>query len=138
MKNRQPVKDIMSTELKTVHRKQNMAEVQALMDEFHIRHLPVVEGEKVIGMVSRTDLMHVRYGAMKGREKDQRALLATIPVEEIMTETPQTIPVGSSIRDAGHLLFEKNFSALPVTNDDDKLVGIVTTKDMLGYFLEQY
>lgn len=138
MKQRESIQHIMSTDLKTVHRRQNMAEVQALMDTHHIRHLPVVEGDKVIGMLSRTDLMHVRYGAMKGREKDQTALLETLLVEEVMTETPQTIADSFSVREAGMLLFERDFSALPVTNDDNQLVGIVTTKDLMGYFLAQY
>jgi len=138
MKHRESIKNIMTTEVKTVHRRQNMAEVQKMMESYQIRHVPVVESEKVIGMISRTDLMHVRYGAMKGKEASQTALLETMPVEEVMTETPMTVPVGVSIREAGRLLHEKDFSALPVTDEDEKLVGIVTTKDMVGYLLEQY
>ncbi len=137
MKHREPVSHIMSQDVKSVHRKQNLAEVQQLMDEFKIRHVPVVDGDAVVGMLSRTDIMHARYGAIKGGEELQMNLLEQMPVEKAMTPDPQTVTPGLSIREVGGILHEKNFSALPVV-EDKKLVGMVTTKDLIGYLLEQY
>lgn len=137
MKHREPVSQIMSKAVKSVHRKQNLADVQQLMDAFNIRHIPVVDGEAVVGILSRTDIMHARYGAIKGGEELQMNLLEQMPVEKAMTPNPQTVSPGVSIREVGSILHEKNFSALPVV-EDQKLVGMVTTKDLIGYLLEQY
>ena len=137
MKHREAVSHIMSKDVKTVHRKQNLAEVQALMEEFKIRHIPVVDGEKVVGMLSRSDIMHARYGAIQGGEELQTTLLEQMPVEKAMTADPKTISAGQSVRDAGVMLHEGHFSALPVI-EDGKLAGIVTTKDLIGYLLDQY
>jgi acetoin utilization protein AcuB len=137
MKHREPVSHIMSKDVKTVHQKQNLAEVQQLMDEFKIRHIPVLDGNKVIGILSRTDIMNARYGAIKGGEELQTTLLTQMSVEKAMTPNPQTVSSGMSIREVGGIFHEKTFSALPVI-EDEKLVGIVTTKDVIGYLLEQY
>lgn len=137
MKHREAVSHIMSKEVKTVHQKQNLAEVQQLMDEFNIRHIPVVNGSAVIGILSRTDIMHARYGAIKGGEEMQTTLLEQMSVEKAMTADPMTVSSGMSIREVGGIFHEKSFSALPVV-EDEKLVGIVTTKDLIGYLLEQY
>lgn len=137
MKQRESVSHIMSVDLKTVHKKQNLADVNTLMETFKIRHVPVVDGEQVIGIISRTDLMHVKYGAMKGQEKLQEALLEQMSVEEAMTQTPTTVSSTLPIQDAGRILHEKDFSALPVV-DEGKLVGILTSTDLIGYLLAQY
>lgn len=137
MKHREPISHIMSKEVKTVHKKQNLAEVQQLMDEFKIRHIPVVEGGNVIGILSRTDIMSARYGAIKGGEALQTSLLEQMPVEKAMFANPQTVSAGMSIREAGEIFHKNTFSALPVV-EEDKLVGIVTTQDLIGYLLEQY
>ncbi len=137
MKQRESVSHIMSKDLKTVHKKQNLADVNTLMDTFKIRHVPVLDGDSVIGIISRTDLMHVKYGAMKGQEKLQEALLEQMPVEDAMTITPTTISSTLPIQDAGKILHEKDFSALPVV-DHGKLVGMLTSTDLIGYLLSQY
>lgn len=137
MKHREPVSHIMTKEVKTVHQKQNLAEVQQLMDEFKVRHIPVLDGAKVIGMLSRTDIMHARYGAIKGGEEMQTTLLEQMSVEKAMTADPKTVSAGMSIREVGGIFHENTFSALPVI-EDEKLVGIVTTQDLIGYLLEQY
>lgn len=137
MKHREPISHIMSKEVKTVHKNQNLADVQKLMDEFKIRHIPVVDGSKVIGILSRTDIMNARYGAIKGGEALQTSLLEQMPVEKAMFANPQTVSSGISIREVGGIFHKNTFSALPVV-EDDQLVGIVTTQDMIGYLLEQY
>lgn len=137
MKHREPVSHIMTKEVKTVHEKQNLAEVQQMMDEFNIRHIPVVKGDSVVGILSLTDVMRARYGEVKGGEAMQMNLLEQVSVASAMTADPQTVSAGMTIREVGGIFHENNFSSLPVL-EGDKLVGIVTTKDVIAYLLEQY
>lgn len=137
MKKREAVSHIMSKEVHTVHRKQSLQDVEELIEKYFIRHVPVVEGEKVVGILSRTDLMRIRYGALKGQEEMQKSLFQQMLVEEAMTPLPTTVTPETSIREVGEMLHEAEFSALPVV-ENNKLVGIVTTTDLIGYLLEMY
>ena len=137
MKHREPVSHIMSTELQTVHRKQNLLEVADIFEQNSIRHLPVMNGEAVIGIISRTDVMRVSYGISKVDADHYKNFLQQLEVNEVMTPSPMTVNAKTSIKEVGEILHKHRFSALPVM-DEGKLVGIVTTTDMIGYLLDQY
>ena len=66
MKKNEPIKHIMTTTPVTVHTKQNPSEVRALLAEGKFHHVPVVSGEKLVGMISSTDLMRVSFNNYMG------------------------------------------------------------------------
>jgi len=137
MKHREPIAHIMSKDVHTVHRKQNLLEVLELMEQEKICHVPVLSGEDVIGILSRTDVMRVSYGTSPEEANRHRDFLRQFEVGEVMTAEPVTVSSETAIRNVGEILHKNSFSALPVV-DEGKLVGIITTNDLLAYLLEQY
>jgi CBS domain-containing protein len=134
MKKNMPVTHIMSTDLVTVHHGDPISKVRQLFSEHHLHHLPVVSGEKLVGIISWTDLMRFSYGDTFG--EDERAVDATLDhthkIEDLMNTKLVTLDANSGIRDAARILAEEDFHALPIV-EGEKLVGMVTTRDLVKF-----
>ncbi len=139
MKRNEPVSHIMSTALHTVHDGNRLSEVRALLAEHKIHHVPVVSGKRFLGIISATDLLRLSYGdPYKQDPRMTDALLDTQQLRDAMQEDVKTIGPRASIREAAELLKTGTFHSLPVVSDEGELVGIVTTTDLLRYFVDQY
>ncbi len=137
MKQRVPVSQIMAKVLIAVPTNKKISEVNELFKEYNIRHIPVTEGTKLAGVVSKNDVTKLGYGA---GEMDQNALNAiydTYELKDVMVKKPLTVSPDTNIKDVAEILSEQSFHSLPVV-DDDEVVGIVTTTDLVKYLLEQY
>ncbi len=137
MKKRTPISQIMSKDIITVNLTQSIKEVSDLIDTEKIRHVPVVSGNKVIGMLSKTDLQKISFvNTVEGNELTT-AMYDVLSIEQVMTKMLTSVQLTDTIQDAALLLSENDFHALPVL-EGDNLVGIVTTTDLIKYLLEQY
>lgn len=137
MKQRVPVSQIMAKVLIAVPTNKKISEVNELFKEYNIRHIPVTEGTKLAGVISKNDVSKLGYGA---GEMDQNALDAiydTYELKDVMVKKPLTVSPDTNIKDVAEILSEQSFHSLPVV-DDDEVVGIVTTTDLVKYLLEQY
>ncbi|MDM1552607.1 MULTISPECIES: CBS domain-containing protein [Empedobacter] len=137
MKQRVPVSQIMAKVLIAVPTNKKISEVNELFKEYNIRHIPVTEGAKLAGVISKNDVTKLGYGA---GEMDQNALNAiydTYELKDVMVKKPLTVSPDTNIKDVAEILSEQSFHSLPVV-DDDEVVGIVTTTDLVKYLLEQY
>lgn len=139
MKKREPISNIMSTDLLTVNVTNTLFDVKVIFESKKVRHLPVVNGEKIVGMVSKTDFTRATYGVGQKdvQDKVNDALFHTLKIEDIMTPELVTVTSNSYISEVAEIFAENQFHALPVV-DDGKLKGIVTTTDIIKYLLEQY
>ncbi len=131
------VRDLMTTEVETLSPDASLADLIALMDRLHIRHVPIVEeDEVVIGLVSHRDLAR---GLASGFDdlpmSHQRELLARTTVDMIMVEDVQTIEPDTELRLAAEIMLENKFGCLLVT-EGDRLVGIITEADFVRRVLE--
>ena len=125
-----PVSMIMSTlELATVDRAQPFRDVWELLRRGRVQHVPVLDGETLVGIVSSWDLARLAMG------RDQPELLRT-PIEQVMERNLVTLGPRDTVRRAAELLSEGAFHSLPVVDEDGRLVGIVTTSDVLRCVLE--
>lgn len=138
MKRNEAITHIMTTELQTVHVGQKLSEVRALLSEGTFNHVPVVSGDKLVGMISATDMVRLSlstYGI------DQRAVDALLDsqhsVETVMSKDLQTLPTSATVRDAAQALLGAPFHSIPIV-DKEKLVGLVTSTDIIKYLLDQY
>lgn len=78
------------------------------------------------------------FGALfEGQEGADEAILDMLTIAQVMTSKPKTISSDTIIRDSAEIFVKEEFHALPVV-DNGELKGIVTTTDILRYFLEQY
>ena len=126
------VKDIMSREVETVDRNDQLAVADKRMGEQRIRHLPVLDtGGTVCAVVSQRDLFrgallrHLGYGS---RAEDK--LMKQVVVKEAISGSLCTTTPETSIAAAAQIMLENKIGCLPVV-EDGKLVGIVTEADFV-------
>ena len=139
MKRLEPVSKIMSKDLITLGLSDDLYKAEKLFKESHIRHIPVVENGHVIGMLSLSDLKRISFlDAYDANEVQiDNAIYKMLGIEQIMIKDPIIVDVNTTIKSVAEILSKKEFHALPVV-DNDILVGIVTTTDLLVYLLDQY
>ncbi|MBA4746404.1 MAG: CBS domain-containing protein [Muricauda sp.] len=137
MKNSVPVSKIMTTKLVTLTTKDDLVTAERLFKKHHIRHIPVVEGSSILGILSYTDLLRISFAdAVDEHEEFVDTIvynMFTIP--QVMVNDVMSVASDTSIKDVARFLSKKEFHALPVV-DNGKLVGIVTTTDLINYLLE--
>lgn len=98
-----------------------------------IRHIPVVENNKLIGVISERDLIGAAVNRIfRLKQKSKSALLKSVLIKDIMKRRVVTVEPDTAITDAAHLMAEKKIGCVPVVRDG-ALVGLVTTTDVLRY-----
>ncbi len=109
----------------TINPEKSIIDALKLMKKHSIRHLPVMDGDKFVGFVSEFDVREVRLLPMA----------EDIKIRDVMIKDPITISADENLEDAARLIFMHEIGALPVL-DHGKLVGIITSKDILAAFIE--
>lgn len=139
MKDNVPVSEIMTRNLVKLHLEDELSFAESLFKKHKIRHLPVVEGEHIVGMLSYNDLMRISF--VDSTDDDGETVETTVydmfSIEHVMTKKVVSISPDTSIKKVAEIFTQKDFHALPVV-ENDNLTGIVTTTDVIRYFLEQY
>jgi CBS domain-containing protein len=121
----------MTTEVVTITPETTLPEAHRLMSEKGIRRLPVMKGGQLVGIVTRGDIREAEPShATSLSIWELNYLLATLKIKRIMTRNPITISDDTTIREAALIMLENKISGLPVLNDQDKLVGIITESDI--------
>ncbi len=117
----------------------NLTKAESLFKEYKIRHIPVVSGNTIIGMLSYTDLLRVSLADSIGdfEEEIDVTVYNMFSIEQVMAKKLVTIQADANIREAVEILSKEEFRALPVL-EGNLLVGILTTTDLLKYLLKQY
>ncbi len=125
------VGDYMTKEPFTVGEDANMKEAVELLRQHHIRHLPVVQGSRLIGIVTDRDIRKASPSVLSGVDIGKyEEVLASTPISRIMTREPFTLTADTELRQAVQLMVGKKVGAVPVVNGED-LVGIFTEIDAL-------
>jgi len=139
MKKNDSVTKIMSADVAVVQEGQPLSEVRKKMVEMHIHHIPIVNGKKLVGLVSFTDLMKIN---MVINGADERSIDTIIDqqfkISDIMSSNITKIKNTETIRKASELLIKGHFHSLPVVDGDDHIVGIVTSTDLIKYLNDLY
>ncbi|MGW1255541.1 CBS domain-containing protein [Streptomyces sp. NPDC002513] len=125
-------------------------EVARLLADHGISGLPVVdEDDKVIGVISETDLVarqsealdadqprrHFGITELTPRTRRQAARSRAFTAGQLMAEPPVTVHAGETIAEAARRMAQRRVERLPVVDEEDRLVGIVTRRDLLQVFL---
>lgn len=139
MKQNVPVSTIMTTNLIKLTISDDLTKAESLFKHHKIRHIPVVHGATIIGMLSYTDLLRISFA--DAIDDDEEVVDTTVynmfTVEQVMVKKLTTITPETTIKEAAELLSTKDFHALPVC-EEHVLVGIITTTDLIKYLLDQY
>ncbi len=132
------VRDIMSHRLVSVTPDDTLAQIRKIFDNLNIHHVLVVEDNEIMGVISDRDILRnlSPYVDTLGATPHDNDTLAR-RAHQIMTRHPRTISSDLDITEAGKVLLQSDFSCLPVVDDLDLPIGIVTWHDILRAVLSQ-
>ncbi|CAM1334025.1 CBS domain-containing protein [Tenacibaculum aestuariivivum] len=138
MDKRTLVSAIMTKNVITLNSTDDLMTAERLFKREKIRHIPVVSGTKIKGMLSYTDLLRISFAdAVDDDENDVDAVVYNMfTIDQVMAKNLVTVNSLSTIKEVAEVLAKREFHALPVV-DNNELVGIVTTTDLINYLLTQ-
>lgn len=97
-----------------------------LMKKHSIRHLPVLENNRLVGLVTEGDLRQVFLAS----------LIEELSIKDVMINDPITVTPDTEIEDAAKVIFYNKIGGLPVVDEQERLKGIITVADILAAFIE--
>lgn len=126
--------DVMTKDVVFVSPEQNILDVKHIYEKkkWH-HHIPVIENDQLVGMVSLIDFMYNIVGA--GIDDDHK-VYKELKVKDIMTQKPFYLTTKASVEDVAKVLSNQYYHAVPVLQNN-KLVGIVSTADIINYYLNK-
>ena len=127
--------DVMTVNPLTLEPGDTIGQAEEIMNEQRIRQLPIVVGTELVGIVTDRDIRSFLSGRLFGTsEERERALNAK--VASVMTTKPMSLSPDDELRDALELLIDEKVGSVPVVDENEGLVGIVTYVDLLRAFLD--
>ena len=127
------VKDYMSAPIYVIERNEPIQRARNLMFKYGIGRLPVLDGGKLAGIVTKYDITNrLNQAAPEWRRRP----IDKVPIQVVMTEKPITIFPEATMSQAAELMIDNEVSGLPVERDGE-IVGMITTRDMMKYFSDQ-
>lgn len=134
--NRIKVVDVMTKNPLVMTPAETIGQADELMTENRIRQLPVVDEGALLGIITDRDIRsYLAQSALV--EPEERAKVLRTNVREIMTAEPLTLAPDDDLREAIELLIEEKIGGIPVVDQAEGLVGIVTYVDVLRCFLNR-
>ena len=139
MKKQTPISTIMTSNLVKLNLSDDLTKAEQLFKKHKIRHIPVVDGNTILGMLSYSDLLRISYVDPFDDENENVPLMIynLFTISQVMTKNPITISPETSIKEAAEILATNEFHALPVC-EGNLLVGIITTTDLIRYLTSQF
>lgn len=126
----------MTANPQTVNATNSLRDVHAIFQEGSFHHIPVVSGDKLIGIISKTDIERISFVSKYQDEKVNTTMYDVLTIEQVMTKDVKSVQQTQTIRDAAVIFSGGNIHALPVL-EGDSVVGIVTTTDIVNYVLDE-
>ncbi|WP_121964210.1 CBS domain-containing protein [Myroides sp. N17-2] len=132
------VSSIMASKIVKLSLTDSLANAEKLFKEFNIKHLPVVSGGKLVGILSYTDLIRISL-AETGGDNDEiidTTVYNMFSIEQVMIKNVVTVQAECTIKEAAEIIIAKGFRSLPVM-EGDLLVGMLTSTDLIKYLIKQ-
>ncbi len=131
------VKEIMVKEVATLDVNDELSLANDIMRLGRIRHLPVVDGTRLVGIISERDLFRSSLAQALGyATKDTRDLMKTLRIKEVMVSGVITIPPDTEVCEATKSMIQEKIGCLPVV-DGTQLVGLITETDVLLQYIKE-
>jgi predicted transcriptional regulator len=127
------VREIMETKLVTISASERLSMVEDIMTLGHVRHMPVVQGGELVGVVSERDLLRASLSVLsEHRDAERRMFLHVVEISRVMSSPPVVIGPDATIREAALLMADRKIGCLPVV-EGGRLIGLVTETDVLRW-----
>jgi CBS domain-containing protein len=131
------VADVMTNELITINEEDNLSDLDEGMRTFGVRHLPVVSDGKLVGMISHRDLLRLSVSELgppqDAGERDHRQKSSTFAAS-VMTRNLTTVRRDTPLLHAVRLILVNKIGCLPVVDEEQNLVGLLSELDLLREF----
>jgi CBS domain-containing protein len=117
----------------------SLSKAEALFKKNKIKHLPVVKGDKIVGMLSYSDLLRISFADATDESGNyvESTVYDMFSLEQVMTHKVICVNSDDSIKDVAEILAREHFHALPVI-EHDELIGIITSTDIINFFLDRF
>lgn len=128
------VAEIMTTQVLTLREEDNLTALEPDMELFGLRHLPVVDGERLVGLLSHRDVLRMAVSTLSpdavnqsvDRAHQANTFVASVMQRDITTAGPET-----EVTEAARLMIDRRVGCLPIVDGAGRLLGIVTEHDLL-------
>lgn len=132
MPRRMKIHELMSTDLVTLTEDETLAHAKRCMERGRLRHLPVLRGRSLVGLVTHRDLLAASFSVLAEVDsQEQRRVFMQVLVSEIMHRDLKTVDRETPIAEAAKILLRNKFGCLPVVGENMELLGLVTEADFL-------
>lgn len=130
------VRDLLLLKLRTISSNATMFEAHRIMHDLRIRHLPVVNGNKIVGILSDRDVLLAMNKELASGSKQQIYVSRYKKVSEFMTSPVFKMKDSSDLREVVREMLDRKISSVIIEDENLNEVGIVTTDDLLLLFHE--
>ncbi|MEM6526917.1 MAG: CBS domain-containing protein [Chloroflexota bacterium] len=132
------VSEWMTTPVVSVSPSTTLIEADRTMTEYGIRRLPVIENGKLVGIITKGDVREARASTANSLSIwELNYLVARLKVEQVMHGNVLTLTGDSHIADAANLMMNKKISGIPVLNEKQQVIGIITESDIFRMLVQQ-
>ncbi|MDM1396590.1 CBS domain-containing protein [Myroides odoratimimus] len=140
MKQKVPVEEIMTKELITLTLSDSLYDAERLFKKHKIRHIPIVNGDVLVGVLSYSDLIKISYvDVVEDESEDIPSVVYDMySIEQLMAKVVVSALPTATVKEVTEILSKQSYHSIPIVDHVGHLKGIVTTTDLLKYFLKQY
>lgn len=124
--------DIMTRDVVCVDENDHLSHLLDSMRALRFRHMPVTDGQRLVGMLSERDVLQMSASTLlPNREESDELLQKWFYVRDVMTRDVQSVSPQTPIREVAELMLKHRRSSVPVVDEENRLVGIVTSTDLM-------
>lgn len=128
------IKEIMTTDVITVHENQNLSDVTRIFRENYIHHIPVVKGKRPVGIISTHDIFKLIFDTGSTDERMLDVLLDhTYKLKDVMTDKLVVLADSATVKDAAKILSDSSIHSVLIVDNKGDLSGIITTTDLVRF-----
>ena len=131
----EPVSRIMTETVVVIEADRPVSEALDCFFQYPIHHLPVVRQGKLAGMLSSADVMKLEFFMPKSASDRSRFLDERLTIEQLMRSPVMSLRPHASVSEAAERMIEGGMHAAPVVDDEERVIGIVTTSDVIHSLL---
>jgi len=131
------VREIMQCKIVTISAEERLSTVEDIMRLGGVRHIPVVRGGALVGVVTERDLLRASLSSLNEKGADtRRAFLHAVVIARVMSAPAVVIAPDAGVREAARVMAERKIGCLPVVEGGEAgaLIGLITETDVLRHF----
>jgi CBS domain-containing protein len=135
MRPEEPISNVMTDAVVVIEVDRPVSEALACFQQYPIHHLPVVRGGRLVGMLSSADLMKLEFFAPRGAAERTQFLDTRFSIEQLMRAPVASRGPRASVAEVAGAIIDAGVHAMPIVDDDDRVLGLVSTTDLIRSLL---